>query len=248
MLAAELVRLPVALIATVGGDVTALAAKKATASIPVVFTAGGDPVQSGLVASLNRPGGNVTGVTVLTSGLFAKRLELLREIVPGAGIIGLLVNRNNPNMVAESKDIVATAGALGQRIVTANATAETAFDTALADLVRQGARAILVYPDAYFTGHREQLVAAMARTGLPAIYHFREFADAGGLISYGANFPGAFRLAGAYAGRILKGEKPGNLPVQQPTAFELVVNLKTAKAIGLAIPPSLLARADDVIE
>jgi putative tryptophan/tyrosine transport system substrate-binding protein len=248
MLAGELVSRRVTVIATIGGDVTALAAKNATATIPIVFTAGGDPVRSGLVASMNRPGGNVTGITVLTSGLFAKRLELLREMVPGAEIIGLLRNRNNPNSVAETEEIVAAAAARSQRIVTANAGVDTEFDAALASLAQQGARAILVYPDAYYTGHRQQLVSAVARVGLPAVYHFREFAEAGGLISYGANFRSAFRLAGGYAARILKGEKAGDLPVQQPTTFELIINAKSAKAIGLTVPASLLSRADEVIE
>jgi ABC-type uncharacterized transport system substrate-binding protein len=247
-LATELVGHPVNVIATIGGDVTAQAAKRATATIPIVFTAGADPVQSGLVASLNRPGGNVTGITVLTSGLVAKRLELLREMVPGANIIGLLSNRNNPNLAVEAREVVAAAAARGQRIVTANASHDTEFDAAVADLARQGAGAILIFPDAYFTGRREQLVAAVARVGLPAVYHFREFAEAGGLMSYGANFSAAFRLAGAYVGRILKGEKPGDLPVQQPTGFELVINMKAAKALGLTVPLPLQQLADEVIE
>jgi len=247
-LAAELVRYPVNVIATIGGDVTARAAKMATATIPIVFTAGADPVESGLVASLSRPGGNITGITVLTSGLVTKRLELLREMVPSADIIGLLSNRNNPNLAAETTDVVAAAAARGQRIVTANASQDTEFDAALGDLARQGARAVFIFPDAYFTGRREQLVAAMARIGLPAIYHFREFAEAGGLMSYGANFPGAFRLAGAYVGRILKGEKPADLPVQQPTKFELVINMKAAQALGLDVPLHLQQIADEVIE
>jgi putative ABC transport system substrate-binding protein len=247
-LAIELVRHPVNVIATIGGDVTAQAAKMATTTIPIVFTTGADAVQSGLVASLNRPGGNVTGITVLTSGLIAKRLELLRELVPSADVIGFLSNRNNPNLAAEAKQVVAAASARGQRMVTANASHETEFEGAVADLARQGARAILIFPDAYFTGHREQLVAAVARVGLPAVYHFREFAEAGGLMSYGANFPGAFRLAGAYVGRILKGEKAGDLPVQQPTVFELVVNMKAAKALSLDVPLHLQQLADAVIE
>lgn len=247
-IAAELVRHPVSVIATIGGDVTAQAAKKATTIIPIVFTAGADPVQSGLVASLNRPGGNITGITVLTSGLVAKRLELLREMIPGAETIGLLTNQNNPNLAAETTEVLAAAAARGQRIVAANASRDTEFDTALASLARQGAQAIFVFPDAYFTGRREQLVAAMARVGLPAVYHFREFVQAGGLMSYGANFPGAFRLAGAYVGRILKGEKPGDLPVQQPTIFELVINMRAAKALGLDVPLHLQQRANEVIE
>jgi len=169
-------------------------------------------------------------------------------MVPSADIIGLLSNRNNPNLAAETTDVVAAAAARGQRIVTANASQDTEFDAALADLARQGARAVFIFPDAYFTGRREQLVAAMARIGLPAIYHFREFAEAGGLMSYGANFPGAFRLAGAYVGRILKGEKPADLPVQQPTKFELVINMKAAQALGLDVPLHLQQIADEVIE
>ena len=247
-LVAELVRHPVAVIATIGGDVVAIAAKRATATVPVVFTSGGDPIQLGLVDSFNRPGGNVTGVSVVTSGSFAKRLELLREMVPGVAVLGLLVNRTNPSAESLTNEIVAAARDLDQRIVFANASAVSDFESALTDLAQRGARALLVYPDVYFTGHRQQLVDAVARNGLPAIYQFREFAVAGGLMSYGANFPDAFRIAGGYIGRILKGEKPADLPIQQPTTFQLVINLKTAKTLGLAVPPTMLARADEVIE
>jgi putative tryptophan/tyrosine transport system substrate-binding protein len=247
-LAAELVLHPVAVIATIGGDAVAISAKKATETVPVVFTSGGDPIQLGLVKSFNRPGGNVTGVSVITSASFAKRLEMLREMVPGVAILGLLVNRTNPNAEFLTNDIIAAARAVNQRIVFANASATSDFEPALTGLVQRGARALLVYPDVYFTGHREQLVAAVARSGLPAIYHFREFAVAGGLMSYGANFPDAFQIAGTYVGRILKGEKPADLPVQQATTLQLVINLKTARTLGLAVPPTMLARADEVIE
>jgi putative tryptophan/tyrosine transport system substrate-binding protein len=247
-LADELVRHPVSVIATIGGDVVAIAAKKATSTIPVVFTSGGDPIQLGLVSSFNRPGGNVTGVSVITSVSFAKRLEMLREMVPGAAVIGLLVNRTNPSVNSQTEDIIGAARALNQRIVIANASAESDFEVALADLVQRGARALLVSPDVYYTGHREQLVAAVTRHQLPAIYQFREFAAAGGLMSYGASFSAAFRLAGAYVSRILKGEKPSDLPVQQPTTFELVINMKAAKTLGITVPPTMLARADEVIE
>jgi putative ABC transport system substrate-binding protein len=247
-LAADLAGRRVAVIATIGGDIVAMSAKRATTTVPVIFTSGGDPIQLGLVDSFNRPGGNVTGVSVITGGSFAKRLEILREMVPGAAVIGLLVNPSNPNVKSQTEDIIEAARILHQRITIAEASAASGFEPALADQVRRGAGALLVYPDASYTGLREQLVAAAARHELPAIYHFREFAAAGGLMSYGANFPAAFRLAGGYVARILKGEKPADLPVQQPTTFELVINLKTAKALRLAVPPTMLARADEVIE
>ena len=247
-LAAELIHSRVAVIATIGGDVAALTAKKATTTVPIVFISGGDPVRSGLVGSFNRPGGNVTGISVVTSGSLAKRLEMLREMIPGVAVVGVLSNRANPNAEAETKDVAVAARSLDQRIATANASSLADFEPAIADLVQRGAGALLVFPDVYFTGHREQLVAAVAKYRLPAIYHFREFVAAGGLMSYGANFSAAFRTGGAYVARILKGEKPGDLPVQQPTTFELVINLKTAKALGLNVPPTMIARADEVIE
>ena len=247
-LAAELARHPVSVIATIGGDAVAIAAKQAAGGIPLVFTSGGNPIRLGLIESFNRPGGNVTGVSVITSGAIAKRLELLREMVPGAGVCGLLLNRSNPNAEAESHELEAAARTLGQPVTFANASNAKDFEPAVAELARVGASAVLVFPDVYFTGNRVLLVAALARHRLPAIYHFREFTLAGGLMSYGANFPAAFRIAGSYVGRILKGDKPADLPVQQPTSFELVINLKTAKTLGIAVPPTLLARADEVIE
>jgi putative ABC transport system substrate-binding protein len=247
-LAADLAGRRVAVIATIGGDSVAISAKRATATVPIVFISGGDPILLGLVDSFNRPGGNVTGVSVITGGSFAKRLEILREMVPNAAVIGLLVNPTNPNVKSQTQDIIDAAHILNQRIVIAEASAALGFEPAIADLMRRGARALLISPDVYYTGLRGQLVAAVAQHGLPAMYHFREFTAAGGLMSYGANFPAAFRLAGGYVARFLKGERPADLAVQQPTTFELVINLKTAKALGLAVPATLLARADEVIE
>ena len=247
-LASELVNAGVTILATIGGDVAALAAKRATSKIPIVFVSGSDPVRSGLVQSLNRPGANITGVTVITSEIFAKRLELLRDMVPGTAVVGILVNRKNPNAEGEMKDIEVVAQRLNQRTAVANASSSAEFEPAIAELVARGATALLIHPDAFFTGYRQQLVSAVARHRLPAIYHFKEFVTSGGLVSYGADFPGAFRIAGAYIARILKGESPGNLPVQQPNKFELVINLKTARDIGVTVPPTLIARADEVIE
>jgi putative tryptophan/tyrosine transport system substrate-binding protein len=247
-LARGLAEAGVTVLATIGGDVAALAAKKATSKIPIVFVSGSDPVRLGLVESFNRPGANVTGVSVVTSGTFAKRLEILLEMVPGTIVVGILVNRKNPNADGEAKEIEATARSIQQSIVVANASSTAEFEPAIAELVERKARALLIHPDAFFTGYRQQLVSAVARHKLPAIYHFKEFASAGGLVSYGADFPGAFRIAGGYVAKILRGETPANLPVQQPNRFELVINLKTAKEIGVSVPPTLLARADEVIE
>ena len=247
-LAAELVGLRVAVIATVTATAAALAAKNATATIPIVFAIGADPVKVGLVASLNRPGGNVTGVSFLSNAMVGKQMEVLRELAPAAAAIGVLVNPNNPNAESDTKAAVAAARSLGRQVPIAHAASERDFDAAFAALVQQGATALLVAPDATFTSRPNQLAALAARYALPAIYARREFTAAGGLISYGSSLADAVRQVGVYVGRILNGNKPADLPVVQPTKFELVINLKTAKILGLEIPPSLLARADEVIE
>jgi putative tryptophan/tyrosine transport system substrate-binding protein len=248
MLAAELLRRQVAVIVASGGNVLALAAKAATPVIPIVFTAVADPVKGGLVASLNRPGGNVTGIAALTLELDAKRLELLVELVPTAGVIGALVDSSRAEADSHLRDLQAAAEAIRRRLVIANAANEGDFDTSFESLVRQRVAALLIAASPLFTSRRDRLVGLAARHAMPTIFQFREFAAAGGLVSYGASLIDAYRQAGVYVGRILRGEKPSDLPVLQPTKFELVINLKTAKALGLEVPPTLLARADEVIE
>jgi putative ABC transport system substrate-binding protein len=246
-LAADLVDRRVGLIAALAPP-AAFAAKAATTSIPIVFVAAFDPVQAGLVASLNRPGGNVTGVTFIGASLGAKRLELARELVRNVRVIALLTHPNSPDALEELRDLQSAATAIGQQLVVVSATSDRDFEVAFASIAQQRADVLLIGQDPFLFQTGDQLVALAARHRIPAIYSTGESVPQGGLISYGASISEAWRLAGAYAGRILKGAKPGDLPVVQPTKFELVINLKTAKTLGLEVPPMLLARADEVIE
>jgi putative ABC transport system substrate-binding protein len=245
-LAGELVSRGVAVIAALSAP-AAFAAKAATKTIPIVFGTGADPVKMGLVDSFNRPGGNLTGVFVLTTMLGPKRLELLRDLLPSISTIALLVNPNNPN-VADAPETEAAANALGRRLEVLTASTERDLEAAFTTIVKRQAGALVVMPDPFFTDRREQLVALAARYALPTIYPNREFTDLGGLMSYVGNFIELNQLAGIYVGKLLKGAKPADLPIQQSTRVELGINLKTAKALGLTVPPELLARADDVIE
>jgi ABC-type uncharacterized transport system substrate-binding protein len=249
VLAAELVRQRVAVIVTPGSTAATLAAKAATAAIPIVFITGADPVKIGLVASLNRPGGNATGINDYGVEIGAKRLGLLHELLPGAARFGVLVNPDNP-FITESfvAELQTAASAIGRQIEVVTASTNGDIDTAFAMLVKKRADALLISPDALFVNRRVQLITLAVRHTLPALYHRRELAEAGGLMSYGSDLSDQFRQTGVYAGRILKGEKPAEMPVQLPTRFEFVINLQTAKTIGLDIPPTLLARADEVIE
>jgi putative ABC transport system substrate-binding protein len=247
-MASDLARRQVDVVAVGGGNVAALAAKAATRTIPIVFAIGGDPVGLGLVRSLNRPGGNVTGVSFLVNALEAKRLGLLLELVPKPNFIVAFVNPNQPAAETELKELNEAARTVGQQIVVQKAGSERDIDAAFANFAEQRAGALLVAADALFTNRRDQFVALAARYAVPAIYPGREFAIAGGLMSYGTNITDAYRQAGIYTGRVLKGTKPAELPVVQSTKFELVINLKTAKALGLEVPPGLSARADEVIE
>jgi putative ABC transport system substrate-binding protein len=246
-LVADLVGSGVDVIAT-SGMPSALAAKNAASKIPIVFMVGTDPVASGLVASLARPGGNLTGTTFMATELMPKRLELLSELVPQTGVIGLLVNPNNASTEPQIRDVQEAAGTRGVRLRIMKASTESEIDAAFATLDQLRAEALLVGTDPFFFNQRQQLLALASRHAVPAIYEFRDFVADGGLISYGPSLAGAWRQVGNYAGKILKGAKPADLPVQQPTTFELVVNLNTAKALGLTVPPSILARADEVIE
>jgi putative ABC transport system substrate-binding protein len=246
-LADELVRRQVTVLMAVGNGAI-LAAKAATSRIPIVFSGGFDPLELGLVASLNRPGGNITGVSFLANALEPKRLGLVRMLVPGAGTIAALINPENASAGAQSRDLTEAARALGLQLLVANARSEGDLDPALAAVVQQGARALVIATDGRFNAWHEHLIALMARHAIPAIYATRDMVDAGGLMSYGARGADADHQAGVYVGRILKGEKPADLPVMLPTRFELVINLKTAKVLGLTIPDGLLLAADEVIE
>jgi ABC-type uncharacterized transport system substrate-binding protein len=246
-LAAELVGRKVDVIVTYAASAIG-AAKSATSTIPIVFFGGGDPVATGLVASLARPGGNLTGVSIMAPELNPKRLDLLSELVPRAEVIALLVNPNNSTAERTIKDLHQAARAKALQLQVLNAGADGNFDAAFASLVQLHAGAVVVASDAFYFSRREQLVALAARNAVPAIYDAREFVEAGGLVSYGSNFTSSWPQVGIYAGKILKGAKPADLPVEQPTTFELVINLNTAKALGLTIPPTILARADEVIE
>jgi putative tryptophan/tyrosine transport system substrate-binding protein len=245
ILADELIRRPVTVIVA-SAPPAALAARAATSMVPIVFSSGIDPVKLGLVAGLNRPGGNITGVSHFSVALEGKRLELLHELIPNAAQIAVLVNPTFAGAEAISDDMQAAARVLGLRLHVLNASTEQEFDAAIASF--GPARALVVTSDPFFLSRRDRLVSVIARHAVPAVYQFREFVTAGGLVSYGANLADGYRLVGVYAGRIIKGEKPADLPVVQPSKFELVINLSTAKALGLEVPPTLLARADEVIE
>jgi putative ABC transport system substrate-binding protein len=247
-LAADLVRRRVAVIAATGGAQAALAAKAATSSIPIVFTTGSDPVRAGLVPSLNRPGGNVTGISFLTDALAAKRLGLLREIIRAPAAVAVLINPEGPDAQSQLKDVRSASHAIGQSIDIVMASTQGEINSAFAKISQNHAEALIVGADPFFNDRRQQIVALAARASLPAVYESREFVLVGGLMSYGASITDAYRQAGVYTGRVLNGEKPSELPVTQATKFEFVFNSKTAKALGLQLNPQLLATADEVIE
>jgi len=245
-LVAELIRLPVAVIVTNG--IAVHATKTATTTLPIIFVTGGDPVVDGLVPSLSRPGGNITGVSFVSGLLGPKRLEMLRQLVPTATTIAMVVETDTLEGRIERRDVELVAQALGQQLIVAPVSSESDLDGAFTSIVERGAKALLIGTGPLTTTNRERIVAMAGRHAIPAIYSLREFVEVGGLLSYGASIVEAYRQAGIYAGRVLKGEKPADLPVMQSAKFELVINLKTAKSLGLTVPPSLLAHADEVIE
>jgi putative ABC transport system substrate-binding protein len=247
-LAADLVRKPVTLLVSTGGEAAALAAKVKTSTIPIAFIIGGDPVKLGLVATYQRPGANATGITILTATLEPKRLELLRELLPNVSTVGALLDPNFPPYEAQLRDLREAARALGLQIQDFRVSDDAAIDKAFETIASQNIGAVIVVAGPFFDTRRDKIVALAARHAVPTMYHFREFAEAGGLISYGIDSRVTYRQIGVYAGGILKGEKPADLPVRQPTKFELVINLKTAKALGLKVPLTLQVAADEVIE
>jgi putative tryptophan/tyrosine transport system substrate-binding protein len=247
-LAAELVRHQVAVIAATGGEPAALAAKAATRAVPIVFAIGGDPIVAGLVPSLNRPGGNLTGVTLLLTGMEGKRLGLLREMVPATRLVAVLLNPAMGTFESQSKDIQEAAHTVGLQTHALRVSTEAEIDAAFEMASEMRAGAILVGTDSFMISRRNQMIGMASRYAIPVMYPAREYALAGGLMSYGVSIANAYRQVGNYSGRILKGEQPGDLPVQQPTKFEFVINLKAARALGIEVPPSLSARADEVIE
>ena len=247
-MAADLVRRKVAVLVSTGGHPSVLAAKAATTTIPIVFTSGIDPVRAGFVSGLSRPGGNITGVYFFASQIESKRLGLLRALVPGVQLIAILLNQSRPDYAHQKRDVEEAAHAIEQQIHLLSASNESEIDAAFATVMQLQARAMMVGADPFLNSQRDKIIALAARQAIPAIYEQREHALAGGLMSYGTNLSDSYRQAGVYAGRILKGEKPGDLPVVQATKFEFVINLKTAKALGIEAPPNLSAEADEIIE
>jgi putative ABC transport system substrate-binding protein len=247
-MAAELVARQVAVIAAVGGEPSGLAAKAATTTIPIVCTLGGDAIKAGLVTQLNRPGGNITGVTIVGVEIAPKRLELAHQLVPNANTLAVLINSKFPMGLAEAQDMQAAARSLGLQITVLDASNESEIETAFAAHARQKIDGLVINTDPFLLGQRQHIVQLAARHNIPTVYFLREFVDAGGLMSYGLSVSNSYRQAGIYVGRILKGEKAGELPVVQPTKFDLVINLHTARTLGLEIPTNLLVRADEVIE